>query len=266
MNPLLRWAGSKKQLVPILASHWSEKYQRYVEPFAGSGVLFFSIKPNTALIGDINKELIDTYLSVKYHAIEVAEELSHFKLSEKEYYRVRSLALSEIGRIERAARFIFLNRFCFNGLYRTNNAGNFNVPFGGIGRTGKLPTFEFLTEVARMLKGATLVAGDFQKVLDQTKSGDFVYLDPPYVNSESRTFIEYGPEVFTEADLERLSEQLETMQRNRVTFLLSYKDCVEARKIFKEWKISTVTVRRNIAGFSGARKYSNEILVTNGKV
>ena len=159
----LRWAGSKKQILPILHTHWNSSFTRYVEPFAGSACLFFRIQPKRALLGDINKDLISTYIEVKYRVAEVIEELSKLEKGRDNYLRLRGIDVTELTRSEKAARFIYLNRFCFNGLYRTNLKGQFNVPYGGE-RSGGIPTDKALRSCSRMLKRANHIAGGFEKV------------------------------------------------------------------------------------------------------
>src|ERR1700749_3261440 len=127
--PFLRWAGSKRRLLPILQTFWTKKHKRYIEPFAGSACLFFAIGPPRAVLGDLNPELVATYIEVKYRIAAVLKELKTLKpTSKQEYIHLRSIELCTLSRAARAARFIYLNRFCFNGIYRTNLAGQFNVP------------------------------------------------------------------------------------------------------------------------------------------
>src|SRR6266404_362572 len=167
MHPLLRWAGSKRQLVPTLSQFYDAKrYDRYVEPFAGSACLFFSLKPKKAVLGDINGDLIRTYRDVKYCCTDVTSRLRRFRKNKKEFLRRRKPNRQTSSRAHRAARFIYLNRCCFNGLYRTNNSGAFNVPYGGEG-SGAIPTE--LREYSRALRSAVLVAGDFEKVRSEER-------------------------------------------------------------------------------------------------
>jgi len=129
-KPFLRWAGSKRKLLPQLLEFTPKDYGRYVEPFAGSACLFFHLKPRKALLGDINHDLIRTYLEVKYRVKEVVAELEKLNCSKENYYRIRAWQSERLSGPRQAARFIYLNRFCFNGLYRTNKTGQFNVPYG----------------------------------------------------------------------------------------------------------------------------------------
>jgi DNA adenine methylase Dam len=131
--PFLRWAGSKRRLLPVLQTFWTKKHKRYVEPFAGSACLFFALNPPKAILGDLNPELIATYIEVKYRIGAVLKELKALRPEDKaEYLRLRGIDISTMSPAARAARFIYLNRYCFNGIYRTNLAGQFNVPYSGV--------------------------------------------------------------------------------------------------------------------------------------
>lgn len=261
MQPLLRWAGSKRQLVPTLSEFFdSERHARYVEPFAGSACLFFSLKPQKAILGDINGELIRTYRDVKYRCRDVTNRLRLFRKSKKEFLRRRKPNKRSATRTHRAARFIYLNRCCFNGLYRTNNSGAFNVPYGGKG-SGAIPNE--LGEHSRALKSAILISGDFEKVLALTKPGDFVYLDPPFSVDSRRVFREYDASQFDFGSIWRLRVCLEELAANEVDFLVSYAVCNEAWFLAEGFHTKIVRVRRNIAGFAKHRRYARELLIWN---
>jgi DNA adenine methylase len=258
----LRWAGSKKQILPILQTHWNSTFTRYVEPFAGSACLFFRIQPEKALLGDINKDLISTYVEVKYRVAQVIKELSKLEKGRDNYLKLRGMDVSGLSRSEKAARFIYLNRFCFNGLYRTNLKGQFNVPYGGE-RSGGIPAEEGLRACSRMLKRAHLIPGGFEKVLEKVTTGDFVYLDPPYSVEAKRVFKEYNAAAFGEKDLYSLRGWLETLANRNIKFLVSYAESDEADVLRKGFHSKVISVRRNIAGFSASRLRSNEILISS---
>jgi DNA adenine methylase len=261
--PFLRWAGSKRQLIPILRRFWQPTFRRYVEPFVGSACLFFAIRPNKALLGDINPDLIATYIEIKHRAQRVALILRKLSNDRQSYLRVRSLNPGELDQATRAARFIYLNRFCFNGLYRTNAQGEFNVPYGGVS-SGSLASTTLLNECSKTLRSARVVCADFERVLDQTEPDDFVYMDPPFAVSSRRVFNEYGPTSFSIEDIERLRKCMETLAMRGVKFVLSYADSREADVLAKGFNHVTVRVRRNIAGFAHSRHWAREILVFNG--
>ena len=258
----LRWAGSKRQLLPILSQHWNTTHKRYVEPFAGSACLFFQLAPERALLGDINQELIRTYWEIKHRVDGVISMLSLLSNSRPEYLRLRAINPETMNRAERAARFIYLNRFCFNGLYRTNSRGDFNVPYGGE-RSGNLPTSNDLKACSRALRFAKLVRGDFEKVLVQVRLGDFVYMDPPYSVKARRVFNEYDASSFSETDLVRLRQWMEKFANQGIPFLVSYAESDEAKYLSKHFECSSAMVRRNICGFADRRVKSRELLIFN---
>lgn len=261
VSPLLRWAGSKRQHVPLLRQLWStEAYGRYIEPFAGSAAVFFAIEPSKAVLGDINQDLIRTYRTVRRAPNEVCTRLRKFLTGEDAYYEVRSLLPKNA--VTRAARFIYLNRFCFNGLYRTNKEGLFNVPYGAP-KTLNLPDVTQIRACARLLRRSVLVPGDFRQLLDNVKEGDFVYLDPPYAVSRRRMFIQYAKGHFSTSDLIDLSSWLKEIDRRKASFVLSYADGKDARASFRGWRSRRFAVRRNVAGFSGARRNHYELFLSN---
>ena len=261
-QPLLRWAGSKRQIVPTLARYCNDNFKRYVEPFAGSACLFFHLAPQTALLGDINNELLATYRHVRLRYQEVSKLLRKMRKGEREYYKIRSLQPDRLPPAKRAARFIYLNRYCFNGLYRTNGSGGFNVPYGGRG-SGSLPSSEALQRASSLLKRATLINGDFEKVLDRVKQGDFVYMDPPFSVSERRVFKEYDASIFGWKDIIRLRQRMDRLAKMRIPFVVSYVQSREAEYLAKGFNVSVVCVRRNISGFLASRSRCQELLISN---
>ena len=188
--------------------------------------------------------------------------MSALQDDETTYYRVRAEDPSDLTQFERGVRFVYLNRYCFNGLYRTNCRGQFNVPYGR-SRTGALPPVEQFLACARLLARAELRAWDFGTALRYVQEGDFVYLDPPYAVRTRRVFREYGPKSFSSGDLERLAWHLEKLDAKGARFLLSYAYCGDAKRLFDRWRVTRDTTRRHIAGFAGARRNTYEMLVTN---
>ncbi len=260
-SPLFRWAGSKRQLLPILQSVCPSEFEQYIEPFAGSACLFFLLRPRQAILGDFNQSLIETYRTVERSPRAIANHLAKFPSSSAFYYTIRRQSPRGLTEVERAARFIYLNRFCFNGVYRTNLKGDFNVPRGT--KTGQLPTYLNLKSYSEALAGVTLVAGDFEDTLAHAGPGDFVYLDPPYSSATERNRGEYGHGGFSSADLERLRRSIEALDRVGATFVLSYRYTKEVRLLFARWEQRTITVRRNVAGFAGDRRSVRELLISN---
>jgi DNA adenine methylase len=262
MKSPLRWAGSKRTLLARLRSYWLGGTTRYIEPFCGSSCLFFDIQPEQAILGDLNEELIFALRAIKRSPYLVLESLRRLRIARSEYYRVRALSPSSLAGAERAARFLYLNRTCFNGIYRTNLKGQFNVPYGPP-RSGRKIDDSTILDAARALDGASLVHGDFEGTLARARRGDFVYLDPPYVLDNRRVFREYIPGSFAACDLERLAMQLRRLEKLGANFLISYADSPEARKLLRAWKPRRVRVRRHIAGFSHYRRNAYELIAAN---
>ncbi len=262
MRPFLRWAGSKRQHIPKLSRYWKESYNTYIEPFMGSACLFFAMCPKKAILGDSNTQLVRTYLELRENIDGVWKCLGNHKRSKRTYYKLRSMKPDELSAPEAAARFIYLNRFCFNGLYRTNQKGQFNVPYAPSG-TGSIPSKEHLVACASALQRAELRACDFSDTISLASKGDFVYLDPPFAVRKKRVFREYGPKVFANDDLFRLAESLYELNQKGSTFLVSYADCKEAREAFSGWTMTRIRIRRNIAGFSRNRRYAYELIASN---
>jgi len=264
-KPILRWAGSKRKLIGRLESYWDPSHhRRYIEPFAGSACLFFTLCPAHAILGDSNRALIDLYRAVRSSPKPLFDRLIRIDRNADTYYRWRAKDPTEGGAASRALRFLYLNRNCFNGIYRTNANGDFNVPFGGknLGRLGALAREDFM-RAAKLLQRARFVAGDFSRTLALAKRGDFVYLDPPFAVTSRRVFTQYGGKTFDGSDIERLAQELRRLDRLGADFLVSYADCAEARQLAMEWNATKLFVRRNVAGFSGHRRMASEWLISN---
>ena len=164
--------------------------------------------------------------------------------------------------VDRAARFVYLNRLCFNGLYRTNRRGDFNVPYGAKG-AGPMPDSAVLEAVSRCLREVNLVAKDFSEVLEMVGQGDLVYMDPPYRVATRRIFREYQAGEFSSVDLGRLRSWLETLDKSGIDFIVSYADSKEGRCLSEGLYTKRVRVRRNIAGFAKHRRIAYELLISN---
>ena len=263
-KPFLRWAGSKKRLLPQLLQHWDNKsFKGYIEPFVGSAQLYFSINPKRAILGDVNCELTNTYNQVKKNPEGLYNELAKLTKSKKKYYELREQDPNSLNEMARATRFIYLNRYCFNGLYRTNLSGKFNVPYGG-DKTGNLPSLNDLLEISKYLQNAQILSGDFEHVVKSNlKKDDFVYLDPPYAVENQRVFRQYNPQTFGHEDLKRLFNLINHIDRCGNKFLVSYANCPEARSIFRSWNFEIVSTQRFMKGFGKDRKTSEELLIYN---
>ena len=181
--------------------------------------------------------------------------------SEAHYYAVRNQVPRHLSELDRAARFLYLNRQCFNGVYRTNLAGEFNVPRGT--RLGAFPDLPQLMNCANALKNVQLIGCDFQNTVERAEPGDFVYMDPPYAKHSTRRRGEYGYSSFDLPDIPRLTESLRALNSKGSIFLLSYADCTEAAGMVQAWYSKKLRVQRHVAGFQKHRKVVGEILLSN---
>lgn len=207
-KPFLKWAGGKRWFVSHHSDLLPRHYNRYIEPFLGSGAVFFHLNPSQALLGDCNIDLIDTYKAIKSDWSQVLRHLQkHHKLHSKDYYYVVRNSKPRTL-YTRAARFIYLNRTCWNGLYRVNKKGGFNVPIGT--RSSVVFEGDRFDIVSEVLQRADLDACDFEVLIDQAEDGDLVFVDPPYtVRHNQNAFIKYNEQLFSWSDQERLARALE---------------------------------------------------------
>lgn len=261
VEPLLRWAGSKKKLLPVLLAATPNDAQRYIEPFAGSAVLFLRLGAGNAILGDLNQSLIETYRIIQRCPRAVWERASMLSDSHDDYYAIRAIPRDRLNAYERAAQFVYLNRYCFNGVYRTNRAGQFNVARG----KGHLfmPDLEAFQAFAKRLRAAELRCSDFEEILSEAGRGDFVYLDPPYALGNKRDRGEYGCDAFREKDERRLIASLRAADRRGARILLSYSPAPTVLQGLKKWRRHDLTVARNVAGFTSARRFADEVLLSN---
>jgi len=258
----LRWAGSKAKLIPQIKALIEGEYERYIEPFVGSGRLFFNLEPENAIISDVNEDLIETYQEIADNYRVVEGLLATYPVEKEFYYKLRATSPKKLTTTEIAARFIYLNRYCFNGLYRTNLKGEFNVPFAPL-RTGNLPNLTEWEAISEQLQKTTICCADFQETIEKAGKNDLIYLDPPYLSSEKRIFSEYNPKCFSRNDLDRLEDQILQVDGSGAKFILSYLDEPLVVKKFEHWRQINVTAQRNIAGFTNKRKLAKELLITN---
>ena len=262
MKPLIRWSGSKKQMLPKLKPLWQSDRERYIELFAGSACLFFELEPTSAVLADKNRELMDTYVSIKKEPGAVHDALLSMGAGKQGYAEVRAQDTSELTPARRAARFIYLMRHCYGGVYRTNRSGGFNVPYGG-GSTGQLPTRDSLLAVSKLLQHAELFNGDFTAAVEEYRPGDFVYLDPPYADVLDRRGLQYGYDSFLSDELGRLVAELDRIVAAGAEFVLSYADTPEARAALERYGPTQVTVQRSLARNPEQRGVAQELLCTS---
>lgn len=260
-SPLLRWAGSKKKLLPKLVAAAPKEFERYIEPFVGSGVLFLLLNPRRAILSDLNPHLVQAYKTVKADTEVVWDTLMTWPASERFYYELRSIDPSELDAHARAARFIYLNRYCFNGVYRTNREGAFNVSRGK-GNLG-IPDWSIFAGFAAKIRKAQIVNCDFEKSINKASKDDFLYLDPPYAELGKRNRGEYGAGTFRPEDVDRLINAMQMASDRGAKVLLSYSaDQLDLGRL-KGWHVYELSVMRNITGFTGSHRTAREVLISN---
>lgn len=273
-KPFVKWAGGKRQLIPILASHTPYKFGTYHEPFLGGGAMLFhllSINPNSKCdVSDLNSDLVLAYITIRDKVDDLIESLKeherHYKKDSKSYYNlVRSS--NPKNAIAKTSRLIFLNRTCFNGLYRVNKKGQFNVPMGRYSNPN-IVNEENLYAVSTVLQSSrvSIRCKDFGAVVDSAKRDDFVYFDPPYQPvSSTANFTSYTNRDFTFEDLERLGEICSKLDSKGCKVMVSNSDSNEVKKIFsdKTWKVHRIAANRAINSDSRKRTGHYELLVKN---
>ncbi|MGK3964517.1 DNA adenine methylase [Sorangium sp. So ce118] len=262
-RPFLKWAGGKGQLLRQFQPLLPASYGRYFEPFVGGAALFFCLQPKRAALTDVNAELIDCYQAVRDRVEEVIAALGSHAYEQAHYYRVRDLDPATLSLPERAARTIFLNRTGFNGLYRVNSAGRFNVPFGRYVNPSICNPPQ-LRACSAALQGVELEVRDFERVLDHAAEGDFVYLDPPYSPvSSTANFTSYSAGGFSFRDQERLAALFAALDERGVQVMLSNSDVPEIPPLYKRFRIDRVAALRSINAKSDARGRVGEIVIRN---
>ena len=260
-KPFLKWAGGKAKLAPEILARFPERFGRYYEPFLGGGAIFFSLGPRLATLSDLNAELIATYVAIRDNVDRVIEALVPHQANEEHYYAVRALSTQTLGPVEVAARTIYLNRTCYNGLYRVNSRGQFNVPFGRYANP-RVVNPENLHAVSAVLQGVELLHQSVFEIGDQARPGDLVYFDPPYDPvSPTASFTSYAGTFGREEQL-RLFELFRELARRGVHVVLSNSDTPFIRGLYHAFKIETVYCRRAINSRADRRGPVTEVLVS----
>lgn len=268
--PIVKWVGGKTRLCPQLKRLLPEgvEHMRHVEAFAGGAGFFFHRRPTHSLLLDINKDLMTMYRAVRDGVEEVIEALHPFSVAHNEatYYEVRSTYNQWAGRmpdVERAAMFIYLNKTCFNGLHRVNRQGHFNVPMGRY-KAPRIVDEDNLRAASLLLKHTDLVFGSFEELLGAAKSGDFIYLDPPYEPaSATANFTAYDSLGFAREEQARLREIFAILDQRGCKLMLSNSDVPWIRELYGDYPIHTVAAPRLINCDAQKRGLVSEVVVTN---
>ncbi len=272
-SPILKWAGGKRQLLDHLASRVPGTMRRYVEPFAGGAALYLAIADDAegerhrrfeeAWLCDVNEELVITYRAIAQDVEAVIAALKAYSHSEEVYYATRALDVGALSPVDRAARMIFLNKTCFNGLWRVNSKGLFNVPFGRYVNP-KICDEEGLRAAAPLFARARLESRDFHELCADLGPGDFVYFDPPYAPvSETSDFTSYAKEGFGHGDQERLAHTFRALAKRGVLCMLSNADTPLTRALYSDFAIDVVHARRSVNSNASRRGTVPELIVTS---
>jgi DNA adenine methylase len=261
-RPFLRWAGSKRRLLPQIVPHLPPDLNRYFEPFLGGGALYFLLQPKRALLSDVNEDLVNVWRQVKLDPRGVLTHATARPLDEENYYRIRGGARPESAS-QRAGEFLYLNRGAFNGLYRVNRAGQFNVPWGAP-RTQNIIAADQLLAASECLKPGRvkIEALDFADSVSRSGRGDLVYLDPPYVTAHNENgFIDYNEKIFSWADQVRLAKAAEHARGRGARVIVSNANHESVLKLYPNFQQVILHRQSGIAGNPSKRKLVSEILL-----
>ena len=262
-EPFLKWPGGKRWLTSGHAALFPSKYGKYIEPFLGGGAVFFGLSPEQAFLSDANAELINTYNRIKDSPLKIEKGLARFQArhSKEFYYKVRDE--NPTDPIARAVRFLYLNRTCFNGIYRVNLAGEFNVPKG----TKDAVSFEdgYIETVSTALKNARIRTSDFEKAIGKAIKNDFVFIDPPYtVTHNDNGFVKYNSRLFSWEDQARLAKAIKAAGIRGALIMMSNADHSSVRALYDGFGVHRSITRASVlAGNPAYRQNASELLLMN---
>lgn len=267
-KPFLKWVGGKRQLIPEIARFIPDSYHHYFEPFMGGAALFFDQEPAQATLSDVNEELVNAYLQVQQNPDALITCLKQHRYEEAYYYHIRNLdrdasQYALLDDTERAARLLYLNRTGFNGMYRVNSKGQFNVPFGRYSEPN-IVNEEAIRQAHEILQGKKIMTAPFDVALAPAKSGDFVYLDPPYLPlSATAHFTKYAKDDFSFADQEKLAKTCRLLHEKQVQFVLSNSFHADIKALYEGFSFIEIKARRSINSKADGRAPVSEILIYN---
>lgn len=265
IEPFLKWPGGKRWIAKKYKEYFPKEYNMYIEPFLGSGAVFFSLQPKEAILSDINKELINLYVIMRDNPKELKGQLVYHqeRHTKEHYYKIRDAMLTD--NLKCAGRLLYLNRACYNGMYRVNKQGKFNVPIGTKNNfTYDIDQFD---QYANCLKHATLICGDFYEIINKAKKNDFIFADPPYATSGKANFTKYNDELFVWQDQLRLHEALVNAKARGAKIILTNVYCKEIIEMYKNDGFYVHILQRssNIAGQADKRGKVKELMITSNR-
>ena len=271
LKPFVKWAGGKTQLLERLKAKMPDSYGRYFEPFIGGGALLLSLQPDGAVINDVNSQLLNVYQQLKADAeavIKILKEFDSVECDKEHYYEMRKkyneMILSQALTPECAAMTIWINKHCFNGLYRVNSKGGFNVPFNNK-ETGSSMNEENLRCIGQYLSQSNveILEGDFEKACETVKAGDFIYFDSPYVPiNKTANFTDYTKDGFTLEDHQRLAALFKKLDKIGAKIMLSNHDVPLVHELYDGYTIENLSVRRFINS-DATKRSGKEVIITN---
>lgn len=270
VSPVLKWVGGKRQLLPSIKPMLPKRITSYCEPFVGGGAVLFDLQPKRAIVNDINSDLILVYTVIRDNVEALIELLETYPNEEGFYYELRNIdreqeKYDKLSEIEKAARVIFLNKTCYNGLYRVNNAGEFNSPFGKY-KNPNIVNTPVLRAVSAYFNSSeiTFSTADFELVLEQVRRGTFVYLDPPYDPvSDTSSFTGYSKGGFSREQQIQLRECCDRLNARGVKFMLSNSATDFIREQYSNYHITIVQAKRAINSVASKRGDVDEVIITN---
>ena len=267
-HPFLKWAGGKRQLIPQMAKYFPNDYNKFIEPFIGGGAIFFHLLPPKSIISDNNPDLINCYKVIKEDVESLIKSLKKHKYEKDYYYEIRALdrdteKFAQLSDIEKASRTIYLNKSGYNGLYRVNSKGYFNVPFGRH-KNPKICDETNLRNVSRALTNVEIYLGSFEICLNFAEKDDFVYLDPPYYPlSDTALFTSYTKSSFDKDSQIKLHEAFNTLNKRGCKIMLSNSYSNFILDLYKDFNVITLKAKRNINSNSQKRGFIKEVLILN---
>lgn len=266
-KPFVKWVGGKTQLLPELVSRIPDRFSRYFEPFVGGGALFFHYSPKQSTLIDINEELTNAYKVIKYKTDELIADLRQHIYEKDYYYQIRNVDRTEEYKswsdIRRASRLIYLNKTCFNGLYRVNSKGEFNTPMGRY-KKPKIVDETNLRACSQALQKAEIISGSFLEVEERVGSNDFVYFDPPYAGlNATSNFTGYSQKGFDKKMQLSLRNLCDRLNRKGVRFMVSNSNTSLILDLYQDYKIDFVYATRAINSKANKRGKIPEVIVTN---
>lgn len=269
MPAFIKWAGGKKQLIEQFKPLFPKEAERYFEPFVGGGAIAFYIIQKNHLkeiyLSDINEELINCYEVIRDNVEELISKLKYHRENHNSeyYYALRELTPELLSNVERASIFIYLNKTCFNGLYRVNSKGKFNVPMGKY-KNPSIFQEEDLREISKILSKVKILKMNFENVLDYAKSGDFIYFDPPYYPiKKGQSFTTYTKYNFLEDEQKRLADVFRELDKRGCKVMLSNSDTGFIKSLYEGFNINIVKANRMINSDATKRGPINEVVITN---